>query len=185
MRIPTQEECLHAPSESFKYAHLVEPYLQGCGVDVGSQGWPVVPWAISFDLPADDFNKYCGGASAKGIIHLCGHVLGLPFRDGVLDWVYSSHLIEDFPLDQWQFVIGEMMRCVKPGGCVVTICPEVERWKAYVANGGIPNYNHRHEGVLGDFAAVAAQLGVCLVEERMTEVYPGDYSMFAVIRKPK
>lgn len=182
MKIPTQEECLHAPSESFKYAHLAEPYLHGCGVDVGSQGWPVVPWAISMDLPEPEFSQYCGGAPAKGIIHLRGRVMSLPFRDATLDWVYSSHVIEDFALDQWRYIIGDMARCVRPGGFVVTVCPEASLWAEYVASGGIPNYNHKHEGRVGDFAAVADGLGLQLVSEGLTGVYPGDYSMWSVIK---
>mgnify|MGYP000851827881 FL=1 len=184
MRIPTPEECRTAPSESFKYAHLVEPYLEGCGIDVGSQGWPVVPWAISYDLPKDQFVDYCGGAASKGVIHLRGLAERLPFLDQTLDFVYSSHLIEDYEYHDWPRLVSGWARCLKHGGYVVVICPERERWHNYVAGGGIPNHHHRHEGMLGDFASVALKRRLKLIVESLTNVYPGDYSMFAVMQKP-
>lgn len=184
MRIPTPEECRSAPSESFKYAHIVAPFLGGCGLDVGSQGWPVVPWAISYDLPIEQFVSYCGGAESKGTIHLRGFAEKLPFKDAALDFVYSSHLIEDYAFHEWQKLIGEWARCMKTGGNIVVVCPERDLWRKYLASGGIPNHHHQHEGKIGDFAAVASALKLHLVAESLTNVYPEDYSMYAVMRKP-
>ena len=89
-------------SETGKYRHLTSPHClladgsPGCGVDIASQGSVVVPWAISFDLPQDEFDYYNDHHAPKGPIHLRGHADKLPFESGSLDFVYASHILEDF-----------------------------------------------------------------------------------------
>lgn len=178
--IPTEEECRSAPSESFKYAHLVAPYCSGCGVDIGTQGAAVVPWGISYDLPVEDYKKYTGDAQPKGPIHLRGNARSLPFESKSLDWACQIHVTEDFELREWPAIIGEMIRCVKPGGRVIVIVPDKKLWEQHLANGGIANANHKHEYEPGDFVWVASQLGIQPPDERYTDAYAADYSYMAV-----
>ena len=63
------------------------------------------------------------------------------------------------------------------------LAPERELWKAYVTGGGIPNCSHRHEPLLGEFSTMCVQIGMTLLTERMTNCYPGDYSILAVFKK--
>lgn len=42
----------------------------------------------------------------------------LPFRDGTVDAFYSHHVIEHLPDDLLPFHFAEMVRCLKPGGCI-------------------------------------------------------------------
>src|SRR5437867_3001774 len=66
-------------SETAKHRHLTIRYCQGCGLDLGSGGDPIVPWAISVDLPAEE--GY--GTDFGGEVELRGDALrALPwFRD--------------------------------------------------------------------------------------------------------
>lgn len=171
-------------NETPKYKHLVEQYCQGCGVDIGSQGAVVVPWAISFDLPKREFLHYSGGQPPVGPIHLRGDCRRLPFESDSLDWAYSSHVIEDFPLSQWLKLVGEWARVVRPGGYLIILAPEKALWDQYVARGGCPNCAHRHEPRLGELSGLAAPLGLTLIEEKMTNCHPDDFTIMAVFKKP-
>jgi SAM-dependent methyltransferase len=182
----TPEQCLSASSETSKYRHLTAPFCRGAGVDIASQGDAVVPWAISFDLPVDEFLAYSGGHPPKGPIHLRGHADNLPFDSDSLDFVYSSHLLEDYVKeDRWR-VVAEWARVVKPGGHVVILVPEVERWNYCVqVLGQCPNCSHKTpEPSLGDLSDIAQQIGMEVIKEELTQCYPGDYTIIAVLRKP-
>lgn len=179
---PTEEQCRAATSESAKYRHIVAPYCAGVGVDIGTQGAPIVPWCISFDLPCDAFVKYCGTNPPKGPIHLRGYAQSLPFEPKSLDWACSIHAIEDFELAEWPAIIGEMIRCVKQGGYVIVIVPDKMLWQQHLALGGIANANHKHEHEPGDFSWVASQLGIELLLEGYTDVYSADFSYIAVFK---
>ena len=39
----------------------------------------------------------------------------LPFSDNTFDFIFASHVLEDFELDQIQFVFDELLRMIKPG----------------------------------------------------------------------
>src|ERR1041384_5361907 len=98
----TVEEFKACKSETEKYRPLTTPYCYsaheqpGCGVDIGSQGDPVVPWAMNFELPEDKFAWYNSNNKPHGPIQLSGDASQLPFNSDSLDFVYSSHLLEDF-----------------------------------------------------------------------------------------
>ena len=175
-------------SETAKYRHMTAQYCflpdgrtPGCGVDIASQGDRVVPWALSFDLPVRAFNEYCGGAAPKGEIHLRGNAINLPFDSNSLDFLYSSHLLEDY-LD-WEPVVREWARVVKPGGNLIILIPDKVLWNEAIAKGQSPNCSHKHEGSLGELSTLATTLGLTVIEERLTNQYEGDYSILGVFRK--
>lgn len=171
-------------SESAKYLALTRPYLKGNGVDIGSGGWPVVPWAIQIELPADKFRHYTAGRELPETVEWQGDIYDLPFKDNVLDFVYSSHLIEDFSQNDWRRLFTEWRRCLKPSGYMVILVPEFVRWNAAIKAGQPPNCSHwAPEPSLGDLSAAARAVGMGIVEERLTDLSPEDYSILGVFRK--
>jgi len=185
----TAKQFKEAPSETAKYRNLTAKYcyadkdMPGCGVDIASQGDVVVPWAISFDLPVEEFNFYCSNHPAKGPIHLRGHADKLPFENETLNFVYSSHLLEDY-LD-WEPVIREWLRVLRPNGYLIILIPDKELWGAAIKAGQSPNCSHRHEGRVGELSELATKLGLEIIEDRLTDQHPGDYSILGVFRKIK
>lgn len=183
----TIEEYNSAASETAKYRHLTTPYCHrsdgqpGCGVDVASQGDTVVPWAISFDLPAAEFSRYCGGNPPKGIIALRGFADKLPFDTNSLDFLYSSHLLEDYL--HWAPVLREWVRVIKPGGHLIILVPDKVKWAAAIARGQTPNCAHKHEAQVGELSTYAANLGVEVICDRLTAVCEIDYSILFVAKK--
>lgn len=170
-------------SETSKYRHLTSPYCKGAGVDIASQGDAVVPWAISFDLPEKEFLKYSSGHPPKGPIHLRGHATKLPFDTASLDFVYCSHLLEDF-LD-WVPVIKEWTRCVGMYGHIIILIPEKDLWNKAIQNGQPPNNSHRHEGRVGELSALFQRYfgHFEIIEDRLTALTPKDYTIIFVAKR--
>jgi SAM-dependent methyltransferase len=165
-------------SETSKYLHITAPYCQGTGVDIGSQGEPVVPWAIQVDLPREPYLKY-GGQNPESI-HLPIGCSDLPFKDASLDFVYSSHLIEDFA--DWTSLLTEWSRIVKPGGNLVIMLPDKERFSDAIARGQPPNCAHQHEGRVGELSTYFPT-GWTIIFDGLTNLTPEDYNILFVAKR--
>ena len=167
-------------SETAKYRNLTVKYCSGNGVDLGSGGNPVVPWAISVDLPRDEYASYNAGNSPEHSVHWRGDALNLPFKDGTLDFVYSSHLLEDFA--DWTPALREWTRVLKRGGNLVILMPDRALWAEALRRGQPPNCAHRKEGEVG--ALTRETRGILKpIEDRLTDAYVNDYSILFVGEK--
>ena len=163
-------------SETSKWRHITAPYCTGNGIDVGSGGDPIVPWAIQVDLPEAEFARYNDGQ--KSVIQWRGSCWHLPFVGNSLDFVYSSHLIEDFTPGEQANLLRYWSWLLKSGGHLVILAPEATRWAAAVAAGQPPNCAHKHELAVGEIRAMVPELFV------IRDEIPGDdYSLLFVGRK--
>ena len=181
-------------SESEKYLHLTKQFLVGNGVDCGSGGWPVVPWAIQVELDQERFKHY-NQCDVPENIEWKGDIVDLPFKDGTLDFVYSSHLIEDFCREErpdnpqlvtWPRLFREWKRVLKPEGYMVILVPDFKRWKRTLELGQTPNCSHwAPEPSLGDCSRVATAAGFQVIFERLTDLDWRDYSILMVAIKPR
>lgn len=192
------------PSETSKYLKLTTKYcfveipcpenfhsevkpgetisVPGCGIDIASQGSPVVPWAWSLDLYPEQFAWYNSGHLPRGPLQIRGSALRLSMIESdSLDFVYSSHLLEDFA--DWTPALKEWVRVLKPGGNLIILIPDRERWVAACAAGQPPNDFHRHEGKVGELSLYANELGLEVIEDRLTDLDSMDYSILFVGRK--
>ena len=155
------------PSETSQWRHLVVQYCQGNGLDLGAAGDPIVPSAISIDLPLP--YAQCGTAP----IHWRGDARDLYWlADNCLDYLYSSHLLEDF-LD-WTPVLKEWRRVVKPGGYVVLLIPDKDLYP-----GG--NAAHQHEGKPGELSGYFT--GWEIVCDKLADPEKRNYNIVFVARK--
>ena len=129
-------------SETSKCRARLAPYCTGCGVDLGPGGDPITPHAIRVDLP----QPYSHVGTLP--VQLSGKAESLYwFRDGVLDFVYSSHLLEDYP--DTEAVLREWLRVLKPLGNLIIFCPDEQVYRKHCDATGQP-YNTHH--VHGDFS---------------------------------
>lgn len=126
-------------SETSKSRSRLAPYCEGYGLDLGFGGDPITESAIRIDFP----QPYA--SVGKYPVQLGGKAEELYwFRDNVLDFVYSSHLLEDF--QNTEAVLEEWIRVLKPGGRLVTFCPDEQRFRRHCAETGQPyNPAHIHE----------------------------------------
>lgn len=150
-RIAESLEASKDDGETAKHRHLVREYCQGNGVDLGSSGVPVVPWAIQLDLPPAEYQRY-NPTRGDAHIHWRGSALGLPFKDATLDWVHASHLLEDF--EEWDTPLNEWDRVLKPGGYLIIAVPDHIRFRARVQKAkeehgiDLDNLSHRSESLV-------------------------------------
>ncbi len=126
-------------SETSKCRARLGAYCVGCGVDLGPGGDPINATAIRVDLPtpyADvgDYQVQLGGSAD----HLYW------FRDETLDYVFSSHLLEDF--EDTRSVLMEWLRVLKPGGRLVLFCPDEQVYAEHCRRTGQRHNDcHRHK----------------------------------------
>lgn len=164
-------------SEASKTRHIVLPYCQDRnGADLGSGGDPIVEWAIQFD-------KGRRGHLSDRPIHWVGDVFkdGLPFKDNTLGFLYGSHILED-TLD-WEPVLREWARVIKPGGYLIIQVPDKERFREAVASGrNTPNLSHQHESYPGELSIYMGKIGGFEVIWDWYEP-KDDYNILAVFKK--
>jgi predicted SAM-dependent methyltransferase len=162
-------------SETSVHRPSLGKYCQGNGVDLGFGGDPINETAVRVDLPS----PYASGVSPT---QLAGDATRLHwFADGALDYVFSSHLLEDFA--DTSAVLREWLRVLRPGGLLVTGCPDEKRYRAYCEARGHPRNEHH----------VHAEFSLEQVKTRLREiggttlVYENDaagpYSWELVVRK--
>jgi predicted SAM-dependent methyltransferase len=126
-------------SETSKVRKSLEKFCIGNGIDIGFGGDPITPSAICVDLHAP-YAQY-----KKNPLHLKGSGDNLYwFNNSVLDYVYSSHLLEDFV--DTKIVLEEWLRVLKPSGKLVLFLPDEQRYRLDCERKGkLPNQNHIHD----------------------------------------
>ena len=163
-------------SETSKCRSSLAHFCQGDGVDVGFGGDPIVPHAICMDMP-QSYARY-----DNNVQHLHGDARNLRwFSDGSLDWVYSSHVLEDF--EDTSSVLQEWLRVLRPGGNLILFLPDEQQYRVHcAAQGKASNPYHVHSHFSLDYLknCLTSRDDVKIIHER----YPvGIYSFEVVIRK--
>lgn len=178
-------------SETSKWRHVVAEFCAGNGIDIGSGGDPVVPHAVSIDLPPDEADKYTTTDWKQAAIQFRGDARDLRwFRSGTLDFVYSSHCLEDFSEQDWRKVVLEWMRVVAVGGYLIILVPETKLWAQTVQAGQAPNHNHQHEFMVGELKEFVSKYEgwwvVCddlISKEAVTEVGTPEYTILFIAER--
>jgi predicted SAM-dependent methyltransferase len=142
------------PSETSKCRARLDPYCVGYGADLGFGGDPINERAVRVDMPQPytQLGKYPVqlGGNADALVW---------FADGSLDYLYSSHLLEDF-IDT-RAVLVEWLRVLKVGGRLIIYCPDEQRFRAHCQATGQPyNPYHKHADFSITFVKrILAELG--------------------------
>ncbi len=135
------EHTFSGAGETGKIRNIVLPYIKDLnnGLDIGYGGDPIQPSAITLDTPKGE--GYFGGVGSYPH-HLKGFAQALYwFKASVLDYVYSSHCLEDFPNPVP--VLNEWLRVLKPGGLLLLYLPNERKFKD-VCNRTGQVYNTAH-----------------------------------------
>src|ERR1700732_884774 len=118
-------------SETAKFRGRLGPFCVGYGLDLGPGGDPITEAAIGVDLP----NPYSRAGHQP--VQLGGDAARLHwFREGVLDYVYSSHLLEDF--EDTKSVLIEWLRVLRSGGRLIIFCPDQQVYADHCRRTGQP-----------------------------------------------
>ena len=98
----------------------VEKFLVGMGMDFGCGSNRLSPTVFSVDRHREQ-----GVDFVWNIVHEGGRY-PIPFSDNTFDFIFTSHALEDFELDEVQFAFDELLRLIKPGGYLITIGPDMQ-----------------------------------------------------------
>ena len=118
--------------EVLKCRQRLRRYCQGNGLDLGcGSAHKINESAIGVDR------------GLEGVVNLAGDVKNLYwFKEGVLDYVFSSHCLEDFAYpEEAAEVLKEWLRVIKPEGFLVLYLP----LKGFIAPAGSQGANQAHQ----------------------------------------
>lgn len=134
-------------SETSKVRKLVLPYCVGKGCDIGFGGDKVkLENCDSIDFPS----PYTKVGKAKVDIPCDVINNEIPVADNTYDYVYTSHLIEDFV--DTKNGLEKFIRILKNGGNLVLVFPDQMKYEAYCKkNGQFLNPYHVHQEMGYDF----------------------------------
>jgi predicted SAM-dependent methyltransferase len=98
----------------------VEQYCRGLGFDIGCGTNRLAPTVLTTDWYSHtdtDMIWNCVAGAGKW---------EYPFREDRFDFVFASHVLEDFAPDEIQWVFDEWLRIIKKGGYLVILVPDME-----------------------------------------------------------
>ncbi|RYF86269.1 MAG: methyltransferase domain-containing protein [Chitinophagaceae bacterium] len=127
------------PSETSKVRHLVLHYCVGKGCDIGFGGDKIKPDAIGIDFA----NPYA--TTGHDEVDIACDVMKepIPVEADTFDYVYTSHLIEDF--EETAKGLTEFIRVLKSGGNLILVFPDQPKYEAHCRKTGQPlNTYHKH-----------------------------------------
>jgi SAM-dependent methyltransferase len=112
----------------FKPSALATKYLENLhGIEIGAstQNSFGLKRAINVDFSDEQGGLWQDKACAPAVVNIVALGDDLPFKDGTLDYVLSSHVIEHF-FDPVK-ALREWHRVIKPGGYIFIIAPHKDR----------------------------------------------------------
>ena len=149
------------PSETAKVRQWVLPYCTGKGCDVGFGGDKVK----KTDCDGIDFPQPYAFAGKDKVDIACDVINGdIPVADNTYDYVYTSHLIEDFA--DTTDALNKFVRILKPGGNLILVFPDQPKYEVYCKSINLPmNPYHVHP-----------DMGYEFMKKRLAEVPGISYS---------
>ena len=148
------------------------------GLDIGSGGAPIFIQSISLD------KKFEGRLS--NLIQLKGDARDLYwFKDEVLDYVFSSHCLEDFSDKEKPGILKEWTRVIKIKGYLILYLPNEQKYREY-CNRQNAERNVNHKDINFDIFKLRL---ITNTMPNLKEIYSIEhhesYSFFTVYRKMK
>ena len=165
-------------SETSKHRDIIAPFCSGYGLDIGFGGDPIIPTAIRLDLPRPYAETGEYGVQLGGD---CTYLSW--FRDECVDYVYSSHVLEDFPEERTVPIMKEWARPLQVGGRLILLLPDQQAYLEHCRRTGQPiNEHHSIEHFSFEYILKCAEQTGCLKPEHVIERID-DYSFLAVLQK--
>lgn len=134
-------------SETSKVRHMVVDYCNGYGCDIGFGGDKIK----KIDCIGIDYAKPYAH-TGKDKVDVACDVMNepIPLPDNTFDYVYSSHLIEDFK--DTRAALIEFIRIMKSDGNLVLVFPDQKLYEEYCEKTGQPvNTYHIHKEMGYDY----------------------------------
>jgi predicted SAM-dependent methyltransferase len=151
---------------------IVDKYInkEMNGIDIGSGGAPIFVNTISMDRKNGHWSE---------LVQLHGDAKSLYwFKDGVMDYVFSSHCFEDFLEEEKPSVLKEWVRIIRPGGFLILLLPDERKYRDYcAARNTKPNGAHKDP----DFSMDKVSKIVSTHTPNLIELERGEVSAYSFI----
>ena len=161
--------------ESGKIWHRVIPYARGRVLDIGCGPWKCLPHMIGVDSRQEwkalEWRPDVVGAADD---------LSM-FADGIIDGIYSSHLLEHFPPDAVPGLLRLWRRKLRDGGHLILYLPSANLYPK--CDTEIANPDHKWDIYPGDIEGILAAEGGWTMLECEERGQNDEYSLFQVYRK--
>lgn len=161
--------------EAAKIAPLIVPYTRGFGVDVGCGAFKPYPHFIGIDS---------GKQYGRPVTDITHDGEALPFADGVLDFVFSSHFLEH--VVDYKACLADWWRALKVGGHLVVYLPHKDLYPNIGQDGANPDHKHDYlpEDILQAMNEIAMESDHgYLCHEDETRSQGREYSFYQVYEK--
>jgi len=166
-------------SETDKVRDVLAKFCVGNGLDLGFGGSAILPTAITVDMIGGAYTNF-----NDDVQNLQGDARDLYwFQNNVLDYVYSSALLEDFPPEDTLWVMKEWLRVLKVGGNLVLYLPDEKAYQDWYEKAGeVANPGHQnHDLNLEWFKKhIVSKLNVEIIHENPLS---GGYMFEIVLRR--
>ncbi len=149
------------PSETSKVRSLVINFCNGYGCDIGFGGDKIKHNAIGIDFAT----PYA--STGKDKVDIACDVINdaIPVEENTFDYVYSSHLIEDF--EDTEAGLKKFIRVLKSNGNLVLVFPDQKVYEAICVRTGQPlNTYHKH-----------AEMGLKFMKEKLNNLHDISYQV--------
>lgn len=166
-------------SETSKVREFVEKYCVGEGLDIGCGEDKIVLNAIGIDFS----NQYKLSDHPETVAdYKNGWENFFKENHKLWDFIYSSHLIEDYSQQQIDGMLNTWVDNLKIGGYLILVFPHEELYKKL----GV-NINSRHcnnwRSAMDFFESLSEQLRFCLNVIDFSFTVVVDYNLYIVLQK--
>lgn len=167
------------PSETSKVRHWVTSFCVGKGCDIGFGGDKIMKVhcdGIDFEQPYTNTGKDRVDIACD-VIHN-----EIPVPDNTYDYVYTSHLIEDFV--DTKDALRKFIRILRNGGNLILVFPDQPKYEVYCREMGVPmNPYHIHPDMGHDYMLARLQelpgISYDIIYSNNCEI---DYNVVMVLR---
>ena len=97
------------------------PYIKGLGLDIGCGTNRLSPTVMTIDWYPHSDTDFIWNCLIDNKVRN-----PYPFQSNRFDFVFASHVLEDFPPSDIQWVFDEWLRLIKPGGFLIILVPDME-----------------------------------------------------------
>jgi SAM-dependent methyltransferase len=141
------------PSETSKVRHWVAPFCIGKGCDIGFGGDKI----MKVNCDGIDFEQPYTNTGKDKVDIACDVIHNeIPVPDNSYDYVYTSHLIEDFV--DTKDALRKFIRILKNGGNLILVFPDQPKYEVYCREMGVPmNPYHVHADMGHDYMLARLQ----------------------------
>lgn len=155
-KIDYTQTAVGEPAESQKIYCMISKYTEGKkGLDIGCGGWKLMG-SIGIDIRTGAADII--GDITQGIEKIFTKARKKTKLKGGFDYIFSSHLLEDFDIEEQINLLKDWIAHLKPGGHIILYVPEAGVYKGC-------NQAHKHEFAKGELETIYKQLGLKVTDK--------------------